>query len=145
MTPLSDDPLPRPSGLTPWEPWPTKLVASVFLYKLRELTSSEWTPDQPASLDAALARWRELEALTYAFAQLPEKQQRKYVAPKGSLFTDSWVSATADNGMEMAEGVVVGGERDQDGEWLLNQPFMIFTPDGQLIRCMGYNCHVVVE
>ena len=86
LTPLSDDPLSRPSGLTPWQPWPTKLVASVFLYKLRELTNSEWTPDQPASLDAALARCRELEALADAFAQLPEKQQRKYVAPKGSPF-----------------------------------------------------------
>ena len=145
LTPLSDDPLPRPSGLTPWEPWPTKLVASVFLYKLRQLTNSEWTRDQPASLDAALARCRELEALADAFARLPEGQRRKYLAPKGSVFTDIWVSATADSGMEMAEGIVVGGERDEDGEWLLDQPFMIFTPDEQLIRCMGYNCHVVVE
>ena len=40
---------------------------------------------------------------------------------------------------------MVGGERDENGEWLLDQPFMIFTPDEQLIRCMGYNCHVVVE
>ena len=133
--------------LPPWsgEPWPTKLVASVFLCKLRELANSEWTPDQPASLDAALARCRELKALAVASARLPEQQQRKYLAPKGGLFTEIWVSATADSGIEMDEGIVVWSERDEEGEWLLDQPFTIFTPDEQLTRCMGYNCHVVVE
>lgn len=145
LTPLSDDPLPRPPPLMPWEPWPTKLAASVFLFKLRELTCRDWSPDQPACLYAALARCRDLEGLSEAFSRLPESKRRQYIAPKGSLFTDTWVSAEAGNGMENAEGIVVGGERDEDGQWLLDDDFTIFTPDEELIVCHGWNCHVVVE
>ena len=145
LAPLLEDPLPRPSPLMPWEPWPTKLAASVFLFKLRELTCRDWSPDQPACLKAAFARCHEIETLVDAFGRLPESRQRLYVAPKGSLFTDTWVSAEAGNGMESAEGVVVGGERDEDGQWLLDDDFTIFTPDEQLIVCHGWNCHVVVE
>ena len=145
LAPLSDDPLPRPTELRPWEPWPVKLAASLFLYKLRELTADNWTPDQPADLGAGLARLRELETLATAFSGLPEGKRRKHHAPSGSPLTDTWVSAEAGNGMETAEGVIVAGERDEHGHWLLDDDFTIFTADEELIVCHGWNCHVVAE
>ena len=39
LAPLSDDPVRPPDGMRPWEPWPPKLAASLFLAKLRSLTS----------------------------------------------------------------------------------------------------------
>ena len=37
--PLSSDPVCPPDGMRPWEPWPPKLAASLFLAKLRALKS----------------------------------------------------------------------------------------------------------
>lgn len=34
---LEEDPLPRPSGYAPWEPWPADLAADLFLRELRGL------------------------------------------------------------------------------------------------------------
>ena len=39
LAPLSADPVCPPDGMRPWEPWPPKLAASLFLAKLRSLTS----------------------------------------------------------------------------------------------------------
>ena len=47
--------------------------------------------------------------------------------------------------MERVDGIVVSGELDDSGEWLVDQQFTIFTADEELIVCHGYNCHVVVE
>ena len=145
LTPLRNDPLPTPDGFRPWEPWPAKRAASLFLYKLRELTSTEWTPEQPAGLDTAIERERELRDMAAAFSRLPEGKRRRCRPPTGSILTDTWVSATADNGMENVDGIVVAGELDDNGDWLLDQQFTIFTADEELIVCHGYNCHVVVE
>ena len=35
LAPLTADPVPPPEGMRPWEPWPPKLAASLFLAKLR--------------------------------------------------------------------------------------------------------------
>jgi 5'-deoxynucleotidase YfbR-like HD superfamily hydrolase len=35
---LEEDPLPRPLGYAPWEPWPATLAADLFLQELRSLT-----------------------------------------------------------------------------------------------------------
>jgi uncharacterized protein len=43
LPPLSADPVCRPDGMRPWEPWAPKLAASLFLAKLRELKSSTWS------------------------------------------------------------------------------------------------------
>jgi hypothetical protein len=43
LDPVDDDPLPVPDGLQPWEPWPPRLAASLFLARLRDLA--------PAGLD----------------------------------------------------------------------------------------------
>ena len=145
LAPVMTDPLPSPGGFRPWEPWPAKRAASLFLYKLRELTSAEWAPQQPASLDTAIERERELADMAAAFSRLPEGRRRRCRPPTGSILHDTWVSATADNGIENADGIVVAGELDDDGAWLLDQAFTIFTADEELIVCHGYNCHVVVE
>ena len=145
LMPVMTDPLPSPDGFRPWEPWPAKRAASLFLYKLRELTSAEWTPQQPASLDTAIERERELADMAASFSRLPEGKRRRCRPPTGSILHDTWVSATADNGIENADGIVVAGELDDDGAWLLDQAFTIFTADEELIVCHGYNCHVVVE
>lgn len=39
LDPLSDDPLCPPDGMRPWEPWPPKLAASLFLARLKSLRS----------------------------------------------------------------------------------------------------------
>lgn len=37
LAPLSADPVHPPEGMRPWEPWPPRLAASLFLAKLRSL------------------------------------------------------------------------------------------------------------
>jgi len=39
LDPVQDDPVSPPVGMRPWEPWPPKLAASVFLTTLRSLDS----------------------------------------------------------------------------------------------------------
>ena len=145
LAPVVEDPLPRPEGLRSWEPWPAKVAASLFLFKLRELTAIDWEPERPAELRTAISREKELRALAAAFGRLPEGKRRRCRPPTGSLLTDTWVSASSPHGTESAEGIVVDGECDEDGQWLLDQDFTIFTADEELIVCHGWNCHVVVE
>ena len=38
IAPVAIDPLPLPSGMRPWEPWPARLAAALFLAKLQELS-----------------------------------------------------------------------------------------------------------
>ena len=37
LVPVEIDPLSRPDGMQPWEPWPPRLAAALFLAKLQEL------------------------------------------------------------------------------------------------------------
>ena len=37
------------------------------------------------------------------------------------------------------------GERDEDGQWLLDGEFTVFTTDEQLIHVAGYNCAVEIQ
>ena len=37
LNPLQADPVPPPNGMRPWEPWPPKLAASIFLAALKDL------------------------------------------------------------------------------------------------------------
>jgi 5'-nucleotidase len=39
LDPVQDDPVSPPVGMRPWEPWPPKLAASVFLATLRSVNS----------------------------------------------------------------------------------------------------------
>ena len=43
LNPLQDDPVAPPEGMRPWEPWPPKLAASLFLATLKELDATTKT------------------------------------------------------------------------------------------------------
>ena len=142
LTPVLQDPLPRPEGMQPCEPWPAKLAASLFLYKLRELTAHEWRTEEPAALEAALEREQTLAQLAVAFSRLSPGKRRRCRPLTGNSLTDTYVYATAHDCSQHVEGVVVDGEQDGDGHWLLDQDFTIFTADEELIVCHGHNCDV---
>lgn len=87
-------------------------------------------------------------ALHAAFFRLPPKlQARCAVPPTGDAAIDRPVLVEADNGSDHYRGVVVAGERDGDGHWLLDDAFTLLSldhddgPDAALIVCHGWNCH----
>ncbi len=112
LVPVMVDPLPRLEGLQPWEPWPPKLAAALFLAKLRELTDDEAQLDHPAALEAAVERERTIASLHTAFSRLPPaKQRRCKVPPTGSSLTDTLVYAVAHDCSQHVEGIVVDVDR----------------------------------
>ena len=129
LDPLDADPLTLPSGMQPWEPWPPKLAETLFLQRLTEL------------LERA-ARDGEATQLAQAFSRLPEKMRRHYrCPPTGNSLTDTLVYVEADDGSQSLEGVIVDGQRDEDGSFDLDAEFTVFTtddnPGGELIRVNG--------
>lgn len=90
-----------------------------------------------------------LRALAAAFSRLPERRRlRCSHRVTGDSATDTLVLAEADDGSASYEGIIVDGERDEAGAWLLDAAFTILTTDvvaeGELILCHGYNCHVEI-
>jgi len=138
LTPLQADPLPLLNGLQPWEPWPPRRAAGLFLHKLRELQAATYL-EQPASLTAAIERERTLAYLGSAFQRLALGARRRCARPvEGNSLTDTWVSVEADDVSQQGiEGVVVDGERDEDGEWVLDGEFTVFTDDEEMVRIQG--------
>ena len=101
----------------------------------------------PSISDAGAGREEELAALAAAFLRLPERQRRRCSHPvTGDGQADTLVFAAAHDGSCWYEGVIVAGERDEDGSWVLDTLFTIFStdvaPEGELITVHGYNCHV---
>jgi len=145
LTPLRADPLPLLDGLQPWEPWPARRAAALFLAKLRELQGAVHL-ERPADLTGALEREKELARLAAAFQRLSPTARLRCSCPvTGSSLTDTWVSAEADDISQRGiEGVVVGGEREEDGTWALDGEFTVFTEDEELIRVQGWGCTVLV-
>ena len=131
---LMDDPLQEViAPLQPWEPWPPELAARLFLDQLRRLR-------------AAAARETALAALAATYAIASERVRRRCAAPvHGTASLDLLVRAEAPD-CEAWEGVVVAGEREDDGTWALDAEFLIFTtderPEGQLVTVHGWNCDV---
>jgi len=146
LAPLRDDPLPLLDGLRPWEPWPPGRAASLFLAKLRQLDQAAYL-DAPADLTAAIGREATLARLSAAFSRLPPGTRRRCVRPlTGSSLTDTFVFVETDDiSQQHLEGVVVDGERDEDGEWVLDGEFTVFTTDEELIRVAGFACTVEVQ
>jgi len=146
LAPLRDDPLPLLDGLRPWEPWPPGRAASLFLAKLRELDQAAYL-DAPADLTAAIGREATLARLGVAFARLPPGTRRRCARPlTGNSLTDTFVFVETDDiSQQHLEGVVVDGERDKDGEWVLDGEFTVFTTDEELIRVAGFACTVEVQ
>jgi len=134
LTPLQADPLPLLDGLLPWQPWPPRRAAALFLAKLRELQGAVHL-EHPADLTGALEREKELARLAAAFQRLsPVARSRCSCPVTGSSLADTWVSVEADDISQRGiEGVVVGGEREEDGAWALDGEFTVFTEDEELI------------
>ncbi len=57
----------------------------------------------------------------------------------------TYVVAEAHDGSQIAEGVVVDGQRDEDGAWDFDADFTLFTTDEEILVCHGYNCHVEIQ
>lgn len=131
--PLQEAGLTLPPDLEPWEPWPPKLAARLFLARLQQLSEQSW-------------RDRTLAQLAAAFSRAPDRLRHRCAEQvHGDARHDTLVRAEAPTG-EAWEGVIVAGLRDEAGAWLLDSEFTIFTddeqPEGQLITVQGWNCHV---
>lgn len=141
--PLEGDPLPRLDGLQPWEPWTPRLAASLFLTKLRELQHATHL-DHPADLTLAIEREVTLTRLGSAFSRLPSGQRRRCAhSIAGNSLADTFVFVESPDQQHL-EGVIVDGEKDEDGNWLLDSMFTVFTTEEDLIRVSGWNCTAVV-
>ena len=146
LAPIMPDPLPRLAGLQPWQPWPPKQAASLFLGKMRELIGTVQL-DNPASMSSVIEREVTIERLASAFSRLPAKTQRRVRHPlTGNSLTDTFVYVeTTDASLQSLEGVIVDGERDEEGEWVLDGEFTVFTTEEELIRVSGWGCHVEIQ
>jgi len=146
LAPLRDDPLPLLDGLRPWEPWPPGRAAPLFLAKLRELDQAT-DLDAPADLTGAVEREATFARLGSAFSRLPPGTRRRYAHPlTGNSLTDTLVFVETDDiSQQHLEGVVVDGERDEDGRWMLDGEFTVFTTNEELIKVAGWACTVEVQ
>ena len=146
LAPAMVDPLPLLDGMHPWEPWPPRRAAALFLAKLRELDGADHL-EAPADLTAAIERERMIAELRSAFLRLPHGRRKGCAYPlAGSSLGDTFVFVeTQDASQQHLEGVIVEGERDEDGQWLLDEQFTVFTTDRELIRVSGWGCHVEMQ
>jgi 5'-deoxynucleotidase YfbR-like HD superfamily hydrolase len=145
LDPLQDDPLPTVEGMQPWQPWPPRIAAALFLAKLHELMRADADGEHAGSLAGVVAREATLRRLADSFSRLPaERRHGSRAAPTGSSMSDTYIRAEAGEWSQSVEGVVVDGERDADGAWDFRADFTIFTTDEEWLVCHGYNCHVDV-
>ena len=152
LEPLLIDPLlsrhgaELPAGTRPWEPWPARLAARLFLARLRELDGAT-PPGTLADLAAAEERRATLAQLGAAFSRLPPRTRLRCARPPtGNSLTDTFVYVEAnDISQQHVEGVIVDGERDEDGQWLLDGEFTVFTTDEELILIRGWGCTVEIQ
>ncbi len=146
LAPLRHDPLPLLDGLQPWEPWPARRAAALFLHKLRELDGAAHV-EAPADLAVGLAHEATLARLGAAFSRLPPRTRTRCARPlTGNSLTDTFVYVEADDiSQQHLEGVVVDGERDDQGQWLLDGRFTVFTTEEELVTVNGSVCLVEVQ
>ena len=92
--------------------------------------------------------WTLARALHTAFLRLPDRlRARCTVPPTGDAAIDRPVLVEACDGSDHYQGVVVAGERDEGGRWLLDDAFTLLTldhddgPEAALVVCHGWNCH----
>jgi hypothetical protein len=146
LEPMAADPLPLVDGMQPWEPWPPRIAAALFLAKLRELTRADGDVERPGDMSAVVEREQTIRTLATSFSRLPPGQGRGTAWPlTGNSLTDTYVVAEAHDGSQFAEGVVVDGERDADGAWDFDADFTLYTTDEEILVCHGYNCHVEIQ
>ncbi|APT60286.1 MULTISPECIES: hypothetical protein [Roseomonas] len=107
------------------------------------MTATEHAARAPSPEARTLAR-----ALQAAFLRLPDRlKARCAVRPTGDAAIDRPVLVEACDGSDHYQGVVVAGERDEGGRWLLDDAFTLLTldhddgPEAALVVCHGWNCH----
>jgi len=88
-----------------------------------------------------------LAQLGAAFSRLPPRTRLRCARPPtGNSLTDTFVHVEADDiSQQHVEGVIVDGERDEDGQWLLDGEFTVFTTDEELILIRGWGCTVEIQ
>ena len=111
MEPLPADPVTPPAGMRPWEPWPPLLAARSFLGLLQDL--------QRQIVDAAEGSQTGIVA---------------YGEPATLVVVESG------DGQQSIEGQIVGGARDEGGDWDLDGQFTVRTDAGELVRVNGWCC-----
>jgi len=125
LAPLTADPVPVPSGLRPWEPWPPALAARLFLGML--------------------------DGLQHGAAGVADGVRLHVVAPgpqKENPANRLWQKPThvlVEGGGQTIEGQIVKGVRDPDGAWDLDGVFTVQTEDGELLKVHGWNCVTEVQ
>jgi hypothetical protein len=146
LDPVAEDPLPLLDGMQPWEPWPPRIAPALFLAKPRELTRADGDSEQIGDIRAVVEREQTIRTLAASFFRLPPSQRRATTSPlTGNSLTDTYVVAEAHDGSEIAEGVVVDGQRDEDGAWDFDVDFTLFTTDEEILVCHGCKCHVQIQ
>ena len=147
IPPLAADPLPLLERMQPWEPWPARTAAALFLSKLRELIAdNDEGGSDTADLAACVARTRTLAFLADAFNRLPpRKRARCRLSPNGDGLHDLLVAVEQIGGDGYIEGLLVDAERDSEGALDFEAPFTVFTDDQQLILCPGMDCNVEIQ
>jgi len=113
---LDSDPVTPPPDMQPWEPWPPRLAASLFLELLQSL------------------RRQNLGVSGEAEVAVVEPGQPATI-----------VSVDSGDGAQSIEGEIVAGVRDEDGTWDLDGRFTVRTDEGELFRVNGWCCHVEVR
>ena len=115
LAPLDSDPVIPPPGMQPWEPWPPRLAARMFLELLHSL------------------RRQDLGAAGEADVAVVEPGQPVTI-----------VAVDSGDGAQSIEGEIVAGIRDEDGTWDVGERFTVRTEEGELFRVNGWCCHVEV-
>jgi 5'-deoxynucleotidase YfbR-like HD superfamily hydrolase len=81
LEPVATDPLPLLEGMQPWEPWPPRTAASLFLAKLSELIRADSDVERPGDMNAVVEREQTIRALAAGFSKLPPGQGRQTAWP----------------------------------------------------------------
>jgi len=58
---------------------------------------------------------------------------------------DPGVRLLVEGGDAVLEGVIVDGDREEDGQWDLDSRFVLLTDDGEKIRVSGWMCLIEVD
>ena len=99
-----------------------------------------WANDGTLSADRALPVIKDLIASTGASLTVPYVHRDWHLGHRPVL-------VEACDGSDHYQGVVVAGERDEGGRWLLDDAFTLLTldhddgPEAALVVCHGWNCH----
>ncbi len=127
IDPLPDDPVPTPPGLRPWEPWPSRLAARMFLERLY-------------ALQRDVGDLAEGSAIIALDPGCPPVATRHQPADR-----PIFVVVESGDGQQVIEGQVVKGVRDEDGAWDFDGVFTVQTEEGELIKVNGWCCLTEIQ